>query len=82
MNLKGSLKSTENRLLKAIDESQSELARITSAGFDHAEKDQEQLARIVKNGFDHVMDNLDVRERMLKVEAKVQKIEMAIHLEL
>ena len=78
---KADLQATELRLISRIDESQSELARITSAGFDRVEKDHEGLARMVKNGFDDAMENLGVRKRLLIMETQVHKINMALNLE-
>jgi len=46
-----------------------------------ATKDQiEELARMTKNGFDDVLNRLDVRERMLKLETEMVKIKSALHL--
>ena len=42
----------------------------------------DELARIVKGGFDDVLDRLDVRERMAKMEKKMMKIEQALHMEI
>jgi hypothetical protein len=42
----------------------------------------EDLARITSRGFEDVMERLDVRTRVEKVEAKLQKIGDALHLEL
>ena len=42
----------------------------------------EELARIVSRGFDDVLETLDVRERVTKVEKKMAKIEHELNIEI
>ena len=42
----------------------------------------EELARMVSGGFDDIRERLDVRDRVTKVEAQMQKIGEALHLTL
>jgi len=41
----------------------------------------EELAHMVNGGFDDVLDRLDVRERMAKMEKKMSKLEHMLHME-
>ena len=41
---------------------------------------QQELAKMTKDGFDDVLDRLDVRDRMFKMEHEMEKIKTALHL--
>jgi hypothetical protein len=41
---------------------------------------QEELARITNTGFEDVLERLDVRERIFKLESDVHAIKEALHL--
>lgn len=46
-----------------------------------ATKEQiEELARMTKHGFDDVLDRLDVRERIQKIEMEMSKMKEVLHL--
>jgi len=40
----------------------------------------EELARMTKNGFDDVLDRLDVKERVEKLEKDMMQMKLALHL--
>ena len=40
----------------------------------------EELARMTKNGFDDVLDRLDVKERVEKLEKDMVQMKLALHL--
>lgn len=42
----------------------------------------DQLARMVSAGFDDIRERIDVRDRVTKVEAKLEKIGEALHISL
>jgi uncharacterized membrane protein len=42
----------------------------------------EELARMTKHGFDDVLERLDVRERMVRVETSLQRIAKELHISL
>jgi hypothetical protein len=64
---------TEERFVEILDEKLAPLAT----------KEQiEELARMTKYGFDDILERLDVRERMLRVEQNLSKIEEALHIKL
>ena len=65
--------ATKDDLQKAVSSSEKKIiARIDEA--------QEELAQITSGGFDDVLDRLDVRERMQKLEKEMAKIKVALHL--
>lgn len=41
---------------------------------------QEELARMTKSGFDDVLDRLDVKERVLRLEKQLSELRTALHL--
>lgn len=41
---------------------------------------QEELARMTKTGFDDVLDRLDVKERVQKLENQLAELRTALHL--
>lgn len=41
---------------------------------------QEELARMTKTGFDDVLDRLDVKERVQKLEKQLAELRTALHL--
>ena len=41
---------------------------------------QEELARMTKIGFDDVLDRLDVKERVQKLEKQLAELRTALHL--
>jgi hypothetical protein len=48
-----------------------------------ATKEQiEELARMTKHGFDDVLERLDVRERVARVETNLQRIAKELHITL
>ena len=44
------------------------------------DKAQEELAQMTSHGFDDILDRLNVRERMQKLEKDMAKIKVALHL--
>jgi len=70
-------KSTKEDLRKAV----APLAT-TRQVQEIVDKAVEELARITNSGFEDVLDRLDVRERMAKMEKKMMKIEQALHMEI
>ena len=74
-DLAGLAKSTKKDLEEGLKAQTKELKAFAVA-------QTEELARIVNNGFDDVLDRLDVRERMAKMEKKMMKIEQALHMEI
>jgi hypothetical protein len=64
---KQDVQASEKRLIERIDESQSELARIASAGFASVEE---------------LFNELDVKARLKAFERKFQKLEEALHIKL
>ena len=65
--------STKDDLKNAISTSEQKIiARIDEA--------QEELARITNTGFDDVLERLDVKERMQKLEKQMTELRTALHL--
>ena len=64
---------TKDDLKKAIVASEKKIiTRIDEA--------QEELARMTKSGFDDVLERLDVKERVQKLEKEMISIKTALHL--
>ena len=64
---------TKDDLQKAIVASEKKIiTRIDEA--------QEELARMTKSGFDDVLERLDVKERVQKLEKEMISIQTALHL--
>jgi len=64
---------TKDDLQKAIVASEKKIiTRIDEA--------QEELARMTKSGFDDVLERLDVKERVQKLEKEMISIKTALHL--
>ena len=64
---------TKDDLQKAIVASEKKIiTRIDEA--------QEELARMTKSGFDDVLERLDVKERVQKLEKEMISIKAALHL--
>lgn len=58
------------------------LAATESRLKQHAEGLQEELARMVKGGFDDVFSRLDVKDKVVVLERKINRIETALHVKL
>jgi hypothetical protein len=56
--------------------------RVVQQVVQRIDEAQEDLARMVKHGFDDVLERLDVRERVTKVESDLQRIAEALHITL
>ncbi len=61
-DLENTVRASEKRIIKRIDEAQEELARMT------------------KNGFDDVLERLNYKERVEKLEKQMTELREALHL--
>lgn len=69
-----------DRLDNKIDKLDVKISSVRGELITHSEKKIDELAAMVANGFEELGESLNMRERVEKIEDKIQKIESALRI--